>query len=320
MGVYNGLPYLRKSIESVLSQQYENFEFIIIDDASTDNSANVVAKYAEDDERIRLLENQENIGLTASLNRALNEAQGDFVARQDADDLSDPRRFERQVQFLKTHPDVAVLGTGARLVDAAGDEIDRRVVLTDPSLSDLQSKNHLIHGSVLARRSVLEDVGGYDEFFRYSQDYDLWLRLAANHDIRNVPDPLYILREHRNSIYFDRMEESTLYAFLARGQSTGTIAPETVEAVRADGIRTLYDRLSDPLRAAYHRALARTYLRYGHPTEARVEVRKARDAGANGAGAYVPYLLSFAPSPVLSGLRRAVRKYLNLTTRVRNAV
>jgi glycosyltransferase involved in cell wall biosynthesis len=319
MGVYNGLPYLRESIESVLDQTYADFEFLVVDDASTDGTAGIVSEYAARDDRIRLLRNRDNHGLTRSLNRALDAATGEFVARQDADDRSEPTRFERQVAYLDTHPDVAVVGTGAQLVDATGETVDRRLVRSDPSLADLQRKNHLIHGSVMGRRRAFADVDGYDEFFRYSQDYDLWLRLAAEYELANVPDPLYVLREHEESVYFSRRDESTLYAFLARGQSTGTLDPETVATVRAEGIETLYDHLSASQRAAFHRTLAARYLRYGHPEAARSEAEEAIRRADPATSAYLPYALSFASPRALAVLRWAVRRVLNLTTAVHNA-
>lgn len=319
MGVYNGLPYVREAIESVLEQTYRDFEFLVVDDASTDESAEVVSEYAEEDDRIRLLENEKNRGLTWSLNRALDAARGEYVARQDADDRSEPTRFERQVTYLDDHPEVAAVGTGARLVDAAGEPLDRRVVLADPSLDDLQQKNHLIHGSVMGRKRAFADVGGYDEFFEYSQDYDLWLRLANEHELRNIPDPLYVLREHGGSVYFSQRDESTLYAFLVRGRSTGELNSETVEAVREDGIGTLYDRLSASQRATFHRTLAERYLRYGHQTEAREEAREAMRQADSTVSALLPYLLSFAGPRSLAVLRRGLRRVMNTKTALRNA-
>jgi glycosyltransferase involved in cell wall biosynthesis len=320
MGVYNGLPYVREAIESVLEQTYRDFEFLVVDDASTDESAEVVSEYAEEDDRIRLLENEKNRGLTWSLNRALDSAGGEFVARQDADDRSEPTRFERQVAYLDDHPEVAVVGTGARLVDAADETLDRRVVLADPSLTDLQRKNHLIHGSVMGRTRAFEAVDGYDEFFEYSQDYDLWLRLAAEHELRNIPEPLYVLREHGESIYIDKAWESTLYSLFARRQSTEQFDLDTIETVREQGIAELYEHLTVPERADFHRTLAGIHVRYGQTTPGRDEAVRSLHYSKAQVGAYALYALSLLGRRQLLAIRWALRRVMNARLDLRNRV
>ena len=118
MAVYNGMPYLPLAIESILGQTYEDFEFLIINDRSTDETREVVLGYR--DSRIRLLDNQENIGQTRSLNRGLSETRCELVARMDDDDVSHPQRLERQVRFLEEHADVAVVGSNLTFVDSGG--------------------------------------------------------------------------------------------------------------------------------------------------------------------------------------------------------
>ena len=317
MGVYDGLPYVRDAVRSVLGQTYKDFELLVIDDCSTDGTAAELERVADGDDRLRIVRNDENVGLTRSLNRGLDEARGEYVARHDADDRSAPERLARQVAYLNANPDVAVVGTGARLVDASDHVIDTRVVLRTPTLADFRAKNHLIHGSILARRSVLRDHGGYDEFFEYSQDYDLWLRLAESNALRNLPDPLYDLREHTGSIYFDRMEESTLYATLARGRSAGRFSAETVDRVRAEGIGSLYDYLSPAEKRAFHESLARVCLRYEHTDEACEQVETALSFSATPKTYLVYGLTCIGPRPVRL-LRKLLRKAMNGRNRLRN--
>src|SRR3989338_10709157 len=118
MSVYNGMPYLPEAVKSILNQTYKNFEFIIIDDASTDQST----KYLRflKDKRIKLIKNSKNLGLAASLNKALKFAKGEYIARMDADDISLPKRFEKQVKFFKKHPSVDICGTWVNLIDDVG--------------------------------------------------------------------------------------------------------------------------------------------------------------------------------------------------------
>jgi glycosyltransferase involved in cell wall biosynthesis len=129
MSVYNGEKYLRQAIESILQQTYTDFEFIIIDDGSTDSSREIIQSY--DDKRIRLVINEQNIGLTKSLNKGIRLAKGEFIARMDADDISLPQRFEKQVAYLDSHPEVGVLGTYANIIDHRGKIINNIIFPTE---------------------------------------------------------------------------------------------------------------------------------------------------------------------------------------------
>src|SRR5688572_25577736 len=118
MSVHNGMPFLKEAVESILHQTFGGFEFVIVDDASTDETPEYLKSIA--DRRVRVLTLPENIGLTAALNHGLREARGEFIARQDADDTSDPRRLEKQVAYLRANSTYAVVGSQARLVDDRG--------------------------------------------------------------------------------------------------------------------------------------------------------------------------------------------------------
>ncbi|MGD8762769.1 MAG: glycosyltransferase [Desulfobacteraceae bacterium] len=197
MSVYNGSRYLRQAIESILCQTWSDFEYLIINDGSTDNSRDIVLSF--DDPRIRLVDNPSNIGLTKSLNRGLQLAQAEYIARQDADDISYPERLERQVQFLDEYPDVALLGTRARAIDEKGKSQKENLLRTPIGLLAirwyLMFQNAFIHSAVIFRRSIIwEKLGGYDESFVRAQDYELWSRIARLYDVANLAD---VLLDHR---------------------------------------------------------------------------------------------------------------------------
>jgi glycosyltransferase involved in cell wall biosynthesis len=203
MSVYNGLPYLAEAVRGILSQTYADFEFIIIDDASTDGTWAELRAYAAEDGRIILLQNSRNQGYTRSLNRGLEAASGEFIARQDADDISRPDRFARQIAFLEDHPEIGLLGTLPDFIDSTGAAVppSPRVLKTDnESLqADLLDGNGIWHGSVLIRRGLLKTVGHYEPDLEPAEDYDLWLRLAEVTGIANLPERLYCYRLHDSS-------------------------------------------------------------------------------------------------------------------------
>lgn len=200
MSVYNGERYLRESVESILNQTFIDFEFIIVDDGSTDKTSAILAGYT--DPRIVRLRNQTNLGLTKSLNRGLAAARGEYVARQDADDISHPDRLAEQVSFLDKHPDIALAGTAyVEMYEDGRDSRVMRVPLTPDDINEQLFYHHCFcHGAVMARRSCLEAVDGYNEQFLVAQDRDLWLRLAERYDLANLPEPLYYLRMSPGSI------------------------------------------------------------------------------------------------------------------------
>jgi glycosyltransferase involved in cell wall biosynthesis len=193
MAVRNGVPWVRESVTSVLAQTASDLELIIIDDGSTDDTPEVLA--ACRDPRLRI-ERRPSTGLTRALVRALELARAPLVARLDADDMALPDRFERQLRFLREWPEVGLLGTGAREVDPAGGEVR---IVRPPAADDairraLIRANPFVHSSVVMRRAVLDQAGGYDPSFPVAQDYDLWMRLARVTRLANLPEPLVIRR------------------------------------------------------------------------------------------------------------------------------
>ena len=177
MPVYNGEKYLKEAIDSILNQTYINFELIIINDGSTDNSKNIIISY--DDRRIIHVE-QENIGLSRTLNKGISYCNGEFIARMDMDDISISSRFMNQYLFFKTHPNISVLGGAFEYIDNNGKYLGRSFSITKPFLIKKKLLNSgcvVCHPSVMMRRKDLLDVGGYSEIIgdRYS-DYHLWVK------------------------------------------------------------------------------------------------------------------------------------------------
>jgi hypothetical protein len=196
MTVYNGAAYVRAAVASLLEQTYADFELLVVDDASTDGSGDIVAAMA--DPRIRLVRNNVNLGLTRSLNRGLEIARGELIARQDADDLSAPDRLTKQVEFLDAHPDVALVGSWYRKMDAAGASLGDRHLPEDHALLRwaLLFYCPFVHSAIVFRRHiVVGEHSGYDERFLYGEDYDLWSRVARCHRVANIPAVLVAYRQ-----------------------------------------------------------------------------------------------------------------------------
>jgi|GEM_PF-681196 len=200
MAVYNGEKYLKEAIESILVQTFVDFEFIIIDDASTDRSGVIIRSY--NDPRIRLIKNEKNLGLTISLNKGLLEAQGKYVARMDADDISKPFRLERQYEFMENNPSVVLVGSWAETIDKNGVVSGLRKVPVDPEMIkfELVWKNCFFHSSVCFRKKEIISMGCYDENYRYVQDYDLFSRLTNTYLLANIPQALIQWRAHDRSV------------------------------------------------------------------------------------------------------------------------
>lgn len=189
---------LDKSIASVLNQTFSDFEFIICDDGSTDDTRELLAEFSKKDSRIKLLKNDKNLGLAASLNRCLEISRGEYIARHDCDDYNDLCRFEKQTDFLKANPDISVLGTNTLLFDENG------VWGNEKFPEFVKNKDFLFtspykHGSVMFRREALEKAGGYrvaKETYR-TEDYDLFMRMQTFCKGANLQENLYYFCEDK---------------------------------------------------------------------------------------------------------------------------
>lgn len=191
MAVYNGEAFLDEAVRSILGQTFTDFEFLIVNDGSTDRSGEILSAYG--DPRIRVLDNPKNLGLTPSLNRGITAAMGEFIARLDADDVSEPQRLAKEVAFLRAHPEVGLVGSWTRLIDREG----KKLGVSRMPREHLEIRWLLTffcpfyHSTVLWRRQLVQDgVGMYSPAFQYAMDWELWVRIAAQMKVANIPEPL----------------------------------------------------------------------------------------------------------------------------------
>ena len=216
MSAYNAEKYLRPAIESILAQTFTDFEFIIIDDGSTDSTRGIIAEYAGRDDRIVLIPNGNNLGLTPSLNKGLDAARGELIARMDADDISYPQRLEKQIEYMTGNPDVCLVAASYERIDENGEILSRESMAPGKErLRAMMRKTcSIVHGSVMYRRKPILDLGKYREYCLHNEDYDLWLRIVDKHDIDILPDILYKFRITSQSIAFAKRDEMEHYRAL----------------------------------------------------------------------------------------------------------
>ncbi len=215
MSVFNGEKYLGEAVDSILNQTFKDFEFIVINDGSTDGTREILESY--NDSRIVLI-HQENIGLTKSLNKGIALAKGEYIARQDADDISMPERLEKQIEFLENHKNIVLLGTAIKCIDING--VHLKTVKYPHDYTSIRKAinrfNCFYHGSVIFKRHCFLELGGYREFFIKSQDYDLWLRFVEKFEAANLSLPLYKYRFSRTSFAFNNLVSKKRMAKFAR--------------------------------------------------------------------------------------------------------
>ncbi|MEY2926560.1 MAG: hypothetical protein RL367_1037 [Pseudomonadota bacterium] len=193
MSVYNNADFLALAIESILAQTFEEFEFLILNDGSSDESGAIIDRYAAQDSRIRAI-HRDNQGLIVSLNELIGESRAPLIARMDGDDVALPDRFEKQIEFLRSHPDYGVTSTWTDDIDGDGNPYlvsgKEPPVTHADFLAAIDDGPLLCHPSVLYRRDLVQQVGGYHAAFKHCEDYDLWLRLAAVTKLGSIPERL----------------------------------------------------------------------------------------------------------------------------------
>lgn len=202
MPFYNAEAYLAEALISVLNQTFSDFELILINDASTDGSDEVVKKYLGD-ARVKYLKNQVNQGIVFNLNLALKIAAADLIARMDGDDISDLSRFAKQYDFLQQHPQVTAVGSFVKIIDEQGKVIDQRTKPVD--FKEMKKRllvySPVVHASLMYRKKDILAVGGYRDKYLYCEDLDLFYRLVyAGYTLANIPEFLYQYRYHSGSV------------------------------------------------------------------------------------------------------------------------
>lgn len=194
MSVYNGMPHLQEAVESILNQTYKDFEFIIVDDGSNDGTWRYLISLKA--RRIKLIKNKKNLGLAASLNIALWQAHGDLIARMDADDISLPERFERQIEFLLKNPSIDLCGTWADLIDENGIVVgEKKYPISDNLMKKaLAWYSPIIHPTLIAKAKFFRELKGYDPRFDMAEEYELLMRAKNKYKMANIPRKLLLWR------------------------------------------------------------------------------------------------------------------------------
>ena len=232
MAVRNGQRYVAQAIESILRQSFKEFEFIIVDDASTDDTPEILERFRRRDPRISVLSNERRLERSASRNKAIRRASAKYVSMIDADDLALPRRLEVQLAHVEDNPEVALLGTWAYEIDSTG----RTIGMIRPSTDSAKIRqrmlrsNQFIHSSVLARKDAIKAVGLFDERLNTVEveDYDLYFRIAQRYQCENVPAPLVVRRvdwDHERQVHRHRRARQMRVRLRAyRSHSVGPMA------------------------------------------------------------------------------------------------
>jgi glycosyltransferase involved in cell wall biosynthesis len=210
LAAYNAEKYLVSAVQSILDQTYTDFELLLFDDGSKDSTPQIVADFARMDPRVVAI-SRANKGLTPTLNEGISRAAGKYLARMDADDLSQPRRFEEQVKYLDAHPDCVCLGTRVTLIDPYASPIkdtDHKLTHEEIEAGLLRGVGwSIVHPAAMMRADAVRKVGGYREQFKTSQDLDLFLRLSEVGRLANLAEPLVKYRQHFESVANTKADE-----------------------------------------------------------------------------------------------------------------
>lgn len=201
MGIYNCAPTLAESIESLLNQTYQDFEIILCDDGSKDNTLEVAQHYAAKYNNILLIRNDRNRGLNYTLNHCLQHARGEYIARMDGDDISLPSRFEKQLQVFEANPDISIVSSAMIYFDEAGDYGQCKVT-ERPTRINFVNGTPICHAPCMVKETAYDDINGYTEEKKLLrvEDYHLWFKMyAKGYKAYNIQEPLYKMRDDRNA-------------------------------------------------------------------------------------------------------------------------
>ncbi len=250
MSVFNGEPYISESVRSILNQTFTDFEFLIIDDGSTDGTSKILERFSENDSRIRVLR-QNNQGLIASLNLGLSLARGQFIARMDADDISLPRRLFEQVIYLEANPSIGLVGGQVAVIDESGSSHALKRLKFPTSARAARKKLHfgspVAHPACMFRTRLAKSSGGYRSYFTHCEDYDLWLRISEKTETSNLKNTVLLYRVHdtNTSVMKRHLQiKGSLLAYIAyRYRRDGK--PDPVESWSCIELQSLSSSCSD---------------------------------------------------------------------------
>lgn len=220
MPVYNSELFLAEAIESILNQTFKDFEFLIFNDGSTDNSLKILEEYAKKDSRIKIFNSPDNKGYVYHLNQGIKIAKGEYIARMDSDDISDLKRFSKQIKVIKSNPKLAVVGGSVLSIDKFGNKTGKWILKATPEETHVHFlfTNYVIHPSVLIRKSMIPE-GAYDEKMTPAEDFDLWTKILDENDIYSIPEPLLMYRYHsQNTSEIKKIISRDKASFILRRQ------------------------------------------------------------------------------------------------------
>lgn len=316
---FNCERYIGPAIESILAQTFQDFEIIIVDDTSMDGTAAILQAYAQRDERIRVFRNETNQGPVKTMNIGLQHARSEFVAVNDADDLSLPHRLETQVNFLRANPHIALVGGGAYVIDEEDEEV--KVINwgykgPKEARQGLQKGHFFVHSSVMFRRKCIEAIGFYDEFFLCSHDYDMLIRMAETFNIVYYKEPLIKRRWLNSSITYSKRRAQATFGKLARARGKAKEDGASLDLQQEfnrlmAGGPIASDRYRNQPISVYYFNVGRLLLEKGKPEEARKRFSRAlkhRDDTNACLRALGGYILSFFPNGITSKLVQVLRK------------
>jgi glycosyltransferase involved in cell wall biosynthesis len=308
MSVYNGESYLAEAIQSVLSQSINEFEFIIVDDGSTDSSAAIIHSFK--DPRIKII-TQQNSGLSAALNRGIQAAQGKYISRMDADDICMPDRFARQLDSFLADSDLVMVGSNAMLIEEDGAEIGvTHLPLEDQAIKASFPQNPFYHSSVTFKKSIFEKCGGYNEDIRqHFEDLLLWLCFGQHGNMKNIETPLLQYRIVPGSISsVTREEKQKISALVKKLIDHKTLANGDLRT-----IRSLASPKSDVVKSyLYHQFLAKKYLWFNfNRRKARNNILKAIKLNKSSLMMYLLLMLSVLPKGMIQVLYSTYQRNSN---------
>lgn len=306
MPSYNAGAFLREAVDSVLKQSYTDFEFLIINDGSTDDTKAILATYT--DPRIRVV-HQENMGLVASLNKGIELAKGEYIARFDADDVCYPQRLMQQMSFLEQNPEYVLIGGEADYMTEEGEHIFKFEFkgYTDEEIRAEQFKDcPFIHSTVVFLKKAVQDVGGYNPRAITFEDHQLWKKVSEKGKMMNMPEALIKVRFNAASATIDEKWRGEEFVELKqRSIKTGEVTDEDYQKLKQilkEQDVTAYKQ------AAYHSMLGKKFLwNQYHPSKARQHLGKAISIMPSKAEPYLLYLLSFLPKKWIAAIYRKAK-------------